>query len=123
FADFHTITRRHTGDPTQDGLEVFRRAVALLRRERLPQPVRLIGVAASGFRPAGTGQLDLLDAGAVRRERLAHAMDRITGRFGAGAIRPAALVPPPLESSEGASPPFSKPPPGRRVARARPAPE
>src|SRR4029078_10354029 len=30
FADFSTLTRRHTDDPTQDGLAIYRRARALL---------------------------------------------------------------------------------------------
>lgn len=92
WADFRTITRARTGDPTQDGLEIYRRATALLGRERLAQPVRLIGVSASTLRPAGTGQLDLLDPAAVRRERLASVVDGITGRFGPGAIVPGALL-------------------------------
>jgi DNA polymerase-4 len=95
FADFHTITRSHTGDPTQDGLELYRRVMALFARERLVQPVRLIGVSASTLGPPASGQLALLDANAVRRERLDRAVDGITGRFGADAIRPAALVRPP----------------------------
>lgn len=94
FADFHTITRSHTGDPTQDGLELYRRVMVLFARERLVQRVRLIGVSASTLGPPQSGQLGLLDPNAVRRERLARAVDGITGRFGTGAIRPAALVPP-----------------------------
>jgi DNA polymerase-4 len=94
FADFHTITRSHTGDPTQDGLELYRRVMVLFARERLVQRVRLIGVSASTLGPPATGQLDLLDPNAVRRERLARAVDGITGRFGAGVIRPATLMRP-----------------------------
>jgi DNA polymerase-4 len=92
WADFRTLTRSHTGDPTQDGLEVYRRAALLLSREPLVQPVRLIGVSASTFRPEKRGQLPLLDPAAVRRERLARAVDRITGRFGKSAIVPARLL-------------------------------
>jgi hypothetical protein len=54
--------------------------------------VRLIGVSASALTAEQTGQLGLLEANAVRRERLARAVDRITGRFGLEAIRPAVLV-------------------------------
>ncbi len=92
WADFRTLTRSHTGDPTQDGLEIYRRAATLLARERLIQPVRLIGVSASTFRPQASGQLPLLDPAAVRREQLARAVDRITGRFGRSAIVPARLL-------------------------------
>jgi DNA polymerase IV len=93
YDDFRTITRAHSGEPTQDGLELYRRALALLVREPLEQPIRLIGLSSSGFVPAQTGQLGLLDPNAVRRERLADAVDRITGRFGDDAIRPATLLP------------------------------
>jgi DNA polymerase-4 len=92
WADFRTLTRSHTGDPTQDGLELYRRAATLLARERLIQPVRLIGLSTSTFKPEARGQLPLLDPAAVRRERLARAVDRITGRFGRSAILPARLI-------------------------------
>jgi DNA polymerase-4 len=102
FADFRTLTRRHTGDPTQDGLEIYRRAAALLAREPLVQAVRLIGVSASAFRPQDTGQLALLDPNAIRRERLARVVDRLATRFGADAVVPAALVRPPRRPAPGA---------------------
>ena len=92
WADFHTVTRSHTGDPTQDGLEIYRRAATLLAREPMIQAVRLIGVSASTFRAQAHGQLPLLDPTAVRREQLARAVDRITARFGRSAILPARLL-------------------------------
>jgi DNA polymerase-4 len=92
WADFHTLTRSHTGDPTQDGLEIYRRAATLLAREPMVQAVRLIGVSASTFRAQAHGQLPLLDRAAVRREQLARAVDRITARFGRSAILPARLL-------------------------------
>jgi DNA polymerase IV len=94
FADFQTITRSHTGDPTQDGLELHRRIMVLFTRERLVQRVRLIGLSASTLGPPQSGQLDLLDPNAVRRERLARAVDGISERFGADVIRPATLLRP-----------------------------
>jgi DNA polymerase-4 len=92
FADFSTITRAHTDDPTQDGLAIFRRAEALLGRVRLAQAVRLIGLSVSGLGLAGEGQLSLLDPDALRRERLARAVDRLAARFGETAVRPASLM-------------------------------
>jgi DNA polymerase-4 len=67
FDDFHTITRRRTAEPTQDGLELYRRAESLLAREPWSRPVRLIGLSASGLVAAAHGQLPLLDPAAVRR--------------------------------------------------------
>lgn len=92
FADFRTLTRSWTGDPTQDGLALYRRAAALFQRIALTQAVRLIGMSASRLTRAGTGQLSLLDPGSVRRERLARAVDGLTRRFGEGTIRPASLL-------------------------------
>ena len=93
FADFSTLTRRHTDDPTQDGLAIYQRARALLDRIPLRQPVRLIGLSASGLGPAAAGQLSLLGPDPMRRERLARAMDRVTARFGEDSLRPASLLP------------------------------
>jgi DNA polymerase-4 len=92
FADFRTLTRSCTGDPTQDGLELHRRAVALLERIPLSQAVRLVGVSASGLAREGQGQLSLLDRTTVRRERLARAVDGLARRFGDGVVRPASLL-------------------------------
>ena len=92
FADFSTLTRRHTGDPTQDGLLIYRRARALLERIPLRQPVRLIGLSVSGLGAAAAGQLSLLEPDTLRRERLARAMDRVTTRFGEASLRPASLL-------------------------------
>jgi DNA polymerase-4 len=92
FADFRTLTRSYTAEPTQDGLEIYRRVRALLAREPLPKPVRLIGVSVSRLGPAAAGQLQLLDPAALRRERLARVIDRLVDRFGEGAVVPGTLV-------------------------------
>ena len=92
FADFRTLTRSHTSEPTQDGLEIYRRVRGLLAREPRPKPVRLIGVSVSRLGPAAAGQLDLLDPAALRRERLARVVDRLVTRFGERAVVPATLV-------------------------------
>jgi DNA polymerase-4 len=93
FADFSTITRAQTGDPTQDGLAIYRRVDALFSRVRLTQAVRLIGVSVSMLGSAGSGQLSLLGPDVARTERLARAVDRLAARFGDEAVRPASLVP------------------------------
>ena len=92
FAPFETHTRSVTGEATQDGLELYRRALALLERDPVTRPVRLIGLSASRLGPGGAGQLDLLDPAALRRERLARVLDRLTERFGKGAVLPATLL-------------------------------
>jgi len=92
FADFSTITRAHTDDPTQDGLAIFRRAETLFGRVKLAQAVRLIGLSVSGLGLAGEGQLSLLEPNALRRERLARAVDRLAARFGETVVRPASLL-------------------------------
>ncbi|HWN89885.1 MAG TPA: DNA polymerase IV [Verrucomicrobiae bacterium] len=93
FADFSTITRAQTGDPTQNGLAIYRRVEALFSRVRLTQAVRLIGVSVSMLGSAGSGQLSLLEPDVARTERLARAVDRLAARFGDEAVRPASLVP------------------------------
>ncbi len=94
FADFSTITRSRTAEPTQDGLVIYRAARALFDRVALRQPVRLIGLSVSGLGPAGEGQLSLLGPDVARRERLARALDGLTKRFGDGSIRPASVLRP-----------------------------
>src|SRR4029453_6081433 len=42
-APFETHTRSTTGEPTQDGLELYRRALGLLERDPATRPVRLAG--------------------------------------------------------------------------------
>lgn len=108
FADFSTVTRSASGDPTQDGLELYRRATLLLRRVSLSQPVRLIGLSVSRLTGSGHGQLPLLDGAAIRRERLARVVDGLTQRFGADTVRPASLLKPDDDAG------------GRRSTRTRP---
>jgi DNA polymerase-4 len=92
FSDFRTVTRARGGEPTQDGLELYRRALALLEREKVAEPVRLIGVSAGALVEAGTGQLPLLDPAVVRRERLARAVDALAERFGDDVVVPGPLL-------------------------------
>jgi DNA polymerase-4 len=100
FADFSTLTRRYSADPTQDGLVIYRRARALLDRIPLRQAVRLIGLSVSGLSSDRAGQLPLLEPDALRRERLARAMDHVTARFGNASLRPASLLGRPRHRSD-----------------------
>jgi DNA polymerase-4 len=54
FADFSTLTRRHTDDPTQDGLAIYRRARALLDRIPLRQPALAARAGRAAPGAAGT---------------------------------------------------------------------
>jgi DNA polymerase-4 len=95
FADFSTLTRARTlRESTDVGKEVYAAATALydalgLQRAR----IRLVGVRVEGLVPASGSarQLELgaRDSGWREAEQ---AVDRAARRFGAGAVRPAALV-------------------------------
>jgi DNA polymerase-4 len=97
FADFTTITRARTlKEHTDVGRTVYETALALyqalgLERARL----RLVGVRVEGITDAATAPRQLLlgerDSGWREAEQ---AVDRASRRFGAGAVRPAALVDP-----------------------------
>lgn len=92
FADFRTITRSLTGEPTQEELEIFRRACSLLQRVPLAQPVRLTGVSVSGLTSVESPQLQLFAEPAARRARLARAVDALVARFGDRAVIPASIL-------------------------------
>ena len=89
YADFTTITRRHTLSQTSDSDQtIFDTGVGLLNRalsgER--QPVRLVGIGVSNLVESGK-QLEMLDSSAQRREQLDRAIDRIRKKYGFTAIQ------------------------------------
>ena len=89
YADFSTITRRHTlsrgnnADQTifDTGLSLLEKALSLQK-----QPVRLIGIGVSNLVESGT-QLAMLDTSAQRLEQLNRAIDRIRNKYGFTAIQ------------------------------------
>ncbi len=95
FSDFTTITRARTlRDPTDVSRDIYETARSLfdalgLQRAR----IRLVGVRMEGLVEASgapvQGMLDEPDHGWRDADR---AVDRASARFGAGAVRPAALV-------------------------------
>ncbi len=95
FADFRTLTRSQTAEPTQDGLEIYRRAIALLERIALVDAVRLIGLSASALTSPDPDQLSLFTGAEKRRGELARAIDRLASKFGPDSVRPASLLDPP----------------------------
>ncbi len=97
FADFTTITRARTlPEPTDVGRTVYETALALyealgLERARL----RLVGVRVEGIAPAAGQPQQLVLGGRETGWREAdRAVDKAAERFGAGVVRPAALVEP-----------------------------
>ena len=94
-ASFRTVTRSRTlTQPTDVAREIYATACALHEGAGLGggARLRLVGVRASGLRPAegSSRQLALGDRPAGWREA-EQAVDRIARRFGAGTVRPAAL--------------------------------
>ena len=95
-ADFSTITRSKTlPEATSETQRIYATACALYAASGLSGQarLRLVGVRASGLVPAATAatQLALGEQGSSWREAET-ALDRITGRFGPDAVRPATLV-------------------------------
>ena len=96
-ADFSTITRSRTlREPTDLARDIYDTACDLYAASGLgPRTLlRLVGVRAANLsRPDSAGtQLALGDPGTGWHEA-EQAMDRVTARFGSGAVRPASLVP------------------------------
>ena len=87
FADFHTLTRRGTGEtPTSDGGEIFRRVWAAFSKIPRPQAVRLIGLSVSGFASAAEPQQLPLLGQPDRTDRLGRVTDEVRTRFGPEAL-------------------------------------
>lgn len=89
YTDFTTITRSLTFkegiDADQAIFETGKRLLTQTLTAR-KQPVRLIGIAVSGFVPVAR-QLDMLDGKAERLNELNRAVDRIRARYGFDAIQ------------------------------------
>ena len=97
-ADFTTITRSKTlPEPTSETQRIYATACALYASSGLSGQarLRLVGVRATGLVPAAaaTTQLALGERGTSWHDAES-ALDKITGRFGPDAVRPAALVDP-----------------------------
>jgi DNA polymerase-4 len=95
-ADFKTITRSRTlPEPTDETQRIYDTACALYAASGLSGQarLRLVGVRATGLVPASAAQTQLALGDRPPSWRAADAaVDRIAGRFGAEAVRPAALV-------------------------------
>ncbi len=97
FADFTTLSRSRTiTTPTDVGQEIYATAKALYDALGLDRArIRLVGVRLEGLIPAEEAARQLeLGAPDVGWREAEQAVDRAARRFGAGAVRPAALVEP-----------------------------
>ncbi len=95
YADFTTITRRHTLSQAADSDQsIFDTGLKLLKKELSGEkrPVRLIGIGVSSLVEAGR-QLDMLDSSAQRLERLNRVIDRIRNKYGFSAIQTGRTLP------------------------------
>jgi DNA polymerase-4 len=97
-ADFKTFTRSRTlPEPTDVAQKIYATACELYAASGLADGVllRLVGVRASGLSPASLAgtQLALGERADAWREAET-AIDKITRRFGSGALRPGSLVTP-----------------------------
>ena len=95
-ADFTTITRSKTlPEATSETQRIYATACALYEASGLSGQarLRLVGVRATGLVPAGSAATQLaLDERGSSWGDAESAVDRITGRFGPDAVRPATLV-------------------------------
>jgi DNA polymerase-4 len=95
-ANFKTITRSRTlPEPTDVAQQIYAVACELYAAAGLDAGarLRLVGVRANGLVPASTAVTQLsFDDRPVSWRDAERAVDRIAGRFGADAVRPAALV-------------------------------
>ncbi len=95
-ASFKTLTRSRTlAYPTDVAREIYTTACSLFETSGLDHGarLRLVGVRVSGLVPAAGANTQLtFDDRPVGWREAEQALDRIARRFGAGAVRPAALV-------------------------------
>jgi DNA polymerase IV len=95
-SDFTTITRSRTlAEATGETQQIYATACSLYTASGLSGQarLRLVGVRAAGLVPASAAatQLALGERGAAWRDAES-ALDKISGRFGPDAVRPAALI-------------------------------
>jgi DNA polymerase IV len=105
-ADFKTITRSRTlPEPTDLTQRIYETACELFAASGLSgeAKLRLVGVRATGLVPAGAASTQLAFGDRrVSWQAAEAALDQISGRFGADAVRPATLVHrPPAGPSDG----------------------
>ncbi|MBM3516290.1 MAG: DNA polymerase IV [Alphaproteobacteria bacterium] len=97
-ADFRLRTRRRTlATPTQRSGALLAALMPLVEDEAPGMRYRLIGVGASGLVPDREADPpELFESDPARRDRLERSRDLLRASFGAGVLRRARDVPPPL---------------------------
>jgi DNA polymerase-4 len=86
-ADFKLVTRRTTfAEATDDGQALYRAAAELLRAHPPAAPVRLTGVSAQSLEAVDATQMGLFAAAPTAADRINRALDKITDKFGSGAL-------------------------------------
>jgi len=76
-------------------MPIYSKALELLSRVNLQgRGIRLVGVGSGGLSDsAGSRQLSFFeDPGLVREEKIAEAIDRVSDRYGRGAVKRATLL-------------------------------
>ena len=89
YADFTTITRRHTlVQGTDADQAIFESGLSLMEKALLreKQPVRLIGIGVSSFTEPGR-QMNMLDSSGLRLAKLDRTIDAIRKKYGFSAIQ------------------------------------
>lgn len=98
YADFTGITRQKPVPPTDTASVIFEVACALLREHWNGRPVRLVGVALSGFDKGENQQISFTDLLGVpetpkrKDAKLEEAVDRIRGKYGWQVVQRASLI-------------------------------
>jgi DNA polymerase-4 len=114
--DLQIVTRRTTfAAATDDGQALYRAAMELLRAHPPAAPVRLTGVSAQSLEPAAASQMALFSGAPTAADKINVALDRITEKFGSGALTTADLAPTPRSASPRTAPDRST------TSRSRPA--
>jgi len=96
YGNFETITRQGAlPAPACLTMPIYSKALELLSRVNLQgRGIRLVGVGSGGLSDsAGSRQLSFFeDPGLVREEKIAEAIDRVSDRYGRGAVKRATLL-------------------------------
>jgi len=71
---------------------LYRAAMELLRAHPPAAPVRLTGVSAQSLEPAAASQMALFSGAPTAADKINVALDRITEKFGSGALTTADLA-------------------------------